>query len=86
LSVAPLDTAKALWGGELPTFDSLDAVNELLAPLVMGLWNQLGRHQNRRFPFRLLRVDVALTPEGLPRLALIRREELDGCRRVIREG
>jgi hypothetical protein len=78
LSVAPLDTVKALWGGELPTFDSLDAVNELLGVLVMGLWNQLGRHQDRRSPFRLLRVDVAQTTDGIARIALVRREELDG--------
>lgn len=65
-------------GGALPEFDSLDAVNELLAALIMGLWNRLGRHQDRRVPFRLIRVEVAPTREGLARLALIRREELDG--------
>jgi len=32
---------KALWGGELPEFDSLDAVNELLRILVMGLWHAM---------------------------------------------
>jgi hypothetical protein len=78
LSVAPLESVKALWGGELPEFDSLDAVNELLGVLVMGLWNQLGRHQHRRVPFRLLRVEVALTTDAIGRIALIRREELDG--------
>ena len=41
LSASPLDTVKALWGGELPEFDSLGAINELLAVLVMGLWNRL---------------------------------------------
>src|SRR5712671_7456624 len=45
LSASPLDTVKALWGGELPEFDSLDAANELLRILVMGLWNRLSRHQ-----------------------------------------
>ena len=30
VSASPLDALKALWGGELPEFDSLDAVNELL--------------------------------------------------------
>jgi len=29
VSASPLDALKALWGGELPEFDSLDAVNEL---------------------------------------------------------
>jgi hypothetical protein len=36
LSASPLDTLEGLWGGELPEFDSLDAVNELLAVLIMG--------------------------------------------------
>jgi hypothetical protein len=66
ISASPLDTVKALWGGELPEFDSLDAVNEMLAALVMGLWNGLARHQERSTPFRLLRVDISGTKEGLP--------------------
>jgi hypothetical protein len=37
MSASPLDAVKALWGGELPEFDSLDAVNELLRILIMGL-------------------------------------------------
>ena len=36
VSASPLDALKGLWGGELPVFDSLDAVNELLAALIMG--------------------------------------------------
>jgi len=78
LSASPLDTVKALWGGELPEFDSLDAVNELLRILVMGLWNRLSRHQERSAPFRLVRVEIPETREGLLHIALIRREELDG--------
>jgi hypothetical protein len=77
LSVQPLETVKALWGGELPTFDSLDEVNELAATLIMGLWNQLTRHQDRRSPFRLLRVDVAVSVEGLASVARVRSEEVD---------
>jgi hypothetical protein len=77
LSVQPLETVKALWGGELPTFESLDEVNELVATLIMGLWNQLTRHQDRRSPFRLLRVDIASTMEALGSIALVRSEELD---------
>ena len=77
-SASPLDTVKALWGGELPEFDSLDAVNELLAVLVMGLWNRLTRHQERSAPFRLVRAEIPETREGLVRIALVRREELDG--------
>ena len=59
ISASPLDTLKGLWGGELPQFDSLDAVNELLAVLIMGLWNRLSRHQERSAPFRLSRVDIS---------------------------
>src|ERR1700730_2059046 len=78
VSALPLDALKALWGGELPEFDSLDAVNELLAALIMGLWNRLSRHQERSAPFRLSRVDISGTREGLADISLIRRQELDG--------
>jgi hypothetical protein len=78
MSTSPLDAVKALWGGELPEFDSLDAVNELLRILVMGLWNRLSRHQERSAPFRLVRIEIPETREGLAHIALIRREELDG--------
>jgi hypothetical protein len=78
MSASPLDAVKALWGGELSEFDSLDAVNELLRILVMGLWNRLSRHQERSAPFRLVRVEIPESREGLAHIALIRREELDG--------
>lgn len=78
MSTSPLDAAKALWGGELPEFDSLDAINELLRILVMGLWNGLARHQERSKPFRLVRVEIPETREGLAHIARIRRGELDG--------
>ena len=77
-AAAPIETVKGLWGGELPAVDSLDALNELLAALVMGLWNRLTRHQERSVPFRLVRVEVPAATEGLARIASIRREELDG--------
>ena len=78
MSASPLETVKQLWGGELPEFDSVDAVNELLGALVAGLWNRLTAHQSGRNPFRLLRFEVAQTREGLKHLALVRRQELDG--------
>ena len=78
MSASPLDAVKALWGGEFPEFDSLDAVNELLRILIMGLWNRLSRHQERSAPFRLVRVEIPESGEGLAHIALIRREELDG--------
>ncbi len=78
MSASPLETVKQLWGGELPEFDSVDAVNELLGALVAGLWNRLTAHQSGRNPFRLLRFEVAQTREGLKHLALVRGQELDG--------
>jgi hypothetical protein len=57
---------------------SLDAVNERLRILVMGLWNRLSRHQERSAPFRLVRIEIPETREGLAHIALIRREELNG--------
>ena len=78
MSASPLETVKQLWGGELPEFDSVDAVNELLGALVAGLWNRLTAHQSGRNPFRLLRFEVAQTREALKHLALVRRQELDG--------
>jgi hypothetical protein len=67
-----------LWGGEFPEFDGLDAVNELLQVLMMGLWNGLARHQERSKPFRLVRVETPESREGLAQVALIRREEFKG--------
>ena len=78
VAASPMDTVAGLWGGELPAFDGLDAANELLRVLVMGLWNQLTRHQERNSPFRLMRIDIPPTREGLARIALIRREEVVG--------
>jgi hypothetical protein len=78
LSASPIDTVKALWGGELPAFESIEAANELIAALIMGLWNRLTRHQARGAPFRLLRNDTPATREGLGQIALVRRQEIDG--------
>jgi hypothetical protein len=78
MAVSPMDIVAGLWSGELPVFDSLDAVNELLRVLVMGLWNRLARHQDRNTPFRMIRVDAPETREGLARIATIRREEVIG--------
>jgi hypothetical protein len=69
---------EALWGGELPPFDTMDAANELIGALVMGLWNQLARHQERAVPFRLIRLEVPARREGMAKFARLRREELEG--------
>ena len=78
MSASPTKMVGDLWGGELPTFDSIDAANELMGALVMGLWNRLSYHQDRSSPFRLMRIDRPPTREGLAALALMRRQELDG--------
>ncbi len=52
LQGSPMKMVEALWGGELPTFDSIDDANELIGALVMGLWNRLTRHQERSAPWR----------------------------------
>ena len=78
MSASPIKVVEGLWGGELPEFDSIDAANELIGALLAGLWNRLTRHQDRSTPFRLTRIDVVPTREGLSALALMRRQELDG--------
>jgi hypothetical protein len=78
VAASPMDTVAGLWGGKLPVFDGLDAANELLRVLVMGLWNQLAPHLERNAPFRLMRIHIPATREGLARIALIRREEVVG--------
>jgi hypothetical protein len=78
LGASPMKAVSALWGGELPVFESEADVNLLIGGLVMGLWNQLGRHQSRTAPFRLTRIEVPATYAGVARLALLRREEVDG--------
>ena len=75
---SPIKMVEALWGGALPTFDSIDEANELIGALVMGLWNRLTRHQERSVPFRLTRMEVPATREGMATLARLRREELEG--------
>jgi hypothetical protein len=38
---SPIKMVESLWGGTLPPFDTLDAANQLIGALVMGLWNRL---------------------------------------------
>jgi hypothetical protein len=78
LTASPMQAVRELWGGELPEFADMAAVNELIGALVMGLWNRLTRHQDRAVPFRLVRVALPETQEGLHRLSLIRSQEIDG--------
>ena len=78
MQASPIKTVEALWGGELPTFETIDMANELIGALVMGLWNRLTRHQERAVPFRLIRLEVPATREGMAKFARLRREELEG--------
>jgi hypothetical protein len=73
LTASPMQAVRELWGGELPEFADMDAVNELIGALVMGLWNRLTRHQDRTVPFRLVRVTLPETQEGLHALRGSRR-------------
>jgi hypothetical protein len=75
-TVSPIAILKGLWGGEFPAFDNLSAVNELVQ--IMGLWNELTRHQKASEPFRFVEVSVPKDIEGLGTLSLVRREEIDG--------
>ena len=78
LSPSPLQTIKDLWGGELPVFDDIVELNELLEALVQGLWNDLTRHQKRSQPFRLMRMPMESTAVNLGQFGLIRLQELEG--------
>jgi hypothetical protein len=78
MSASPIKTVKDLWGGDLPAFDSIDPANDLIGALIMGLWNRLTRYQDRNAPFRVMRVEIAPTRQGLAALALMRGQELDG--------
>ena len=77
LDASPVQTVTSLWGGQLPTFDTAAAANELLDALV-GLWNALVTHQSEDTPFRLTRIATRAEPEGLRRLCQIRIDELEG--------
>jgi hypothetical protein len=79
-STSPIDVVKELWGGELPEFSDIDAANELIGALVMGLWNRLTQHQDRGTPFRLVRVAQPETQEGLHRLTSSVAKRLTGSR------
>ncbi len=78
IDVSPMGAVAALWGGELPRFESSAEVEILLDTLVSGLWNRLSRHQDSRDPFRLTRESIVATRQGMAALAAMRVRELDG--------
>ena len=45
LDASPIKTIESLWGGEMPVFDNVEAVNELFETM-MNLWNELTKHQS----------------------------------------
>ena len=77
LKASPFRTIERLWGGNLLEFDDASAANELFEAL-MGLWNDLVKHQSRTKPFRLTRVAVKAKLDDLRRLCRTRTEELEG--------
>jgi len=78
IGTSPIKAVESLWGGQMPPFDKMEDVNELVGALIMGLWNRLTQHEDRGHPFRLTRSVPPATREGLAMLAVMRREELDG--------
>ena len=78
LKISPLETIKRLWGDELPAFDSMDNLNELLNVLANGLWNQLTAHQSSQNPFPLTAQNVSPTHEGLRQYVQVRQQEIEG--------
>jgi hypothetical protein len=78
LGLSPLRIVNELWGGELPPFDSIDDLNELLNILINGLWNSLTKHDSRSSPFRLARLNLEPSPKNLGLFAQVRRQELEG--------
>lgn len=74
----PVHTLQQLWGGQFPPFDSVEDLNHLLYVLMDGIWNRLTAHQNDGNPFKLTRVRVRRTREGVRDYALVRKQEIEG--------
>ena len=77
LDASPVQTITSLWGGKLPEFDDMAAVNELFEAL-MSLWNALAKHQSGTTPYRLARMATTPDPDDLRCLCRTRTEELEG--------
>lgn len=75
-SINPALEIKTLWGGQLPSFTTVEAANELMQVLAMGLWNQLTAHVKSAGPFELSESAPELTEKSLKAAAKIRYEEL----------
>ncbi len=77
LDASPLRAIESFWEGELPGFDNVGAASELFESL-MGLWNELARHQSATKPFRLTRMEAKPDTDDIRRLCRTRTEELEG--------
>ena len=77
LDASPIKTIERLWGGEMPVFDNVGAVNELFETM-MNLWNELTKHQSGVKPVRLARMAAKTDREGLRLFCQTRTEELEG--------
>jgi hypothetical protein len=75
---SPMHTIQELWGGKFPPFDKMEDLNHFLHVLVAGLWNRLTAHRIASKPFRLTRLPVSQTREGLHRYATVRIQEIEG--------
>lgn len=75
--ISPMTVVKSFWGGDLPEFQNIDAVNAMLGSL-MALWNSLGKHQSATATFRLTRPTITQDAAGLRLLAQTRIDEIEG--------
>lgn len=78
LDRSPLHTVQELWGGTLPPCDTMEHLNHLLNVLMAVIWNRLTVHQIAINPFKLTRLQVKHSREGLHHYALARKQEIDG--------
>jgi hypothetical protein len=76
--VMPLEVAKSLWGGALPLVDSLEDLNEILAVLMMEVWNELRAHDNPRIRFQACHVPLEPTSTNPGNFGKVRAQEVEG--------
>jgi len=77
LDRSPVHVIQELWGGKFPPFETMEDLNHFLYVLMAGLWNRLTVHQIASKPFRLTRLPLSKTREGLHRYATVRQQEVE---------
>ena len=75
--VNPLQELKSLWNGQLPAFESMDAINELMQVFAMGLWNQLSAHCDPGHPFELTTPIAINNNKDLKLYSKIKHDEIE---------